>query len=324
MDKNIDKYSVGGLNNATIRGGFTGWRKIGGDSLRDNPINDNSKILPKASIQLENVEIETVKMDSNVNKMGNYDLDLSELLIDGVKVIPGDVINIKNQYGTLYKVYIPQDYNENTGMTVFYPGTDGIEGVNDSKVVLDYLKNNPNQIIFMSFASGSGSGQPMLSSITELREKLGFTEPINVFGFSRGAQFGEVFARNCITSGIDVKNLILIDPANDGSSLEWQSNGQVISTLKDAGTNVTVFSHNGNDFMRGYSYRHAQEAGLNVNVVSTVTGHNNHPQINRELIENGALDFFMGDCELKNLDYYQVLDNGTWREMNLDDANILR
>ena len=252
-------------------------------------------------------------------------LDLSNLLIDGVSAKPGDIINIRNQYGILYKVYIPLSVSKNTDITVFYPGTDGIEGPNDSKVVLDYINNNkPNQIIFMSYASGPASGESMLNSLNQIMNEYGLNKNINVFGFSRGAQFGERFARSCIESGINVENLVLIDPANFGSSLDWQTNKDVISVFKESGTKVTVFSQDGDRFMSGYSYRYANDEGIDINVISTVQGHNNHPQINRELILNGGLDFFRGEGQLDNLDYYKVYDGNTWRQMTPNDASSLR
>lgn len=252
-------------------------------------------------------------------------LDLSNLLIDGVSAKPGDIINIRNQYGILYKVYIPLSVSKNTDITVFYPGTDGIEGPNDSKVVLDYINNNkPNQIIFMSYASGPASGESMLNSLNQIMNEYGLNKNINVFGFSRGAQFGEKFARNCIESGINVKHLILIDPAYDGTTLDWQGNGKVSSVYKNSSTKVIVFSHDGNVFMNGYSYKHAKEEGVDINVVSTVEGHNNHPQINRELVLNGGLDFFSGEGSLNNLDYYQVFDGKTWRQMTSSAADNLK
>ncbi|MBQ6285127.1 MAG: hypothetical protein IJK67_02315 [Bacilli bacterium] len=254
----------------------------------------------------------------------NEEIDISSLLIDGVNAKPGDVITINGQWGPLYKVYIPLSVNKDTDITVFYPGTDGIEGPNDSKVVLDYVNSKPDQIVFMSFASGNDSGDPMLNSLNQLMNEYGLNRNINVFGFSRGAQFGERFARSCIESGINVENLVLIDPANFGSSLDWQTNKDVISVFKESGTKVTVFSQDGDRFMSGYSYRYANDEGIDINVISTVQGHNNHPQINRELILNGGLDFFRGEGQLDNLDYYKVYDGNTWRQMTPNDASSLR
>lgn len=261
------------------------------------------------------------------NKSESPSFDISNLKVDGVNVKPGEIIDIKADWGgTLYKVYVPENVNKDTNIIVFYPGTDGIEHSNDSKVVLDYINSNkPESIMFMSYGSGGSSAQSMNKNVKNIMNSYEFNnESITVFGFSRGAEYGEKYARQSIESGVNVKNLILIDPANDGSTLEWQTNVKAASVLKNANTNVTVFSHNGDGFMNSYSYRYASSTGLNINVVNTVKGHNQHTQINRELVENGSLDFFVKAGDLKNINYYQVKDSNGWRAMNQSDADKLR
>ncbi len=263
-------------------------------------------------------------IDDFSEEFNDEEYDLASILIDdGVSIETGTIVNIEGQWRTSYKIYIPKKISKDTDITVFYPGTDGIEI--DSSNVLTYAQNNPDQIVFMSYASDGESAKPMLNNIKYIINEYGLKSSINVFGFSRGAQFGEKFARDCIESDIDVKNLILVDPADNGSSLDWQTNESAAKILNDAGTNVIVFSHNGNDFMKNSSYKKATASGLEIKVVGTARGHNEHITINQELIENGALDYFRGKGKLKNIQYYTVLSgkdsngNNIWREMTLDD-----
>lgn len=222
-------------------------------------------------------------------------IDLSNLSIAGILVKPGDIISIKNEYGgQAYKVYIPKNVTSETNITVFYPGTDGIEGENDSKVLQNYLQSNgSDQIIFMSNGGNDASDKLILEGMNSIRKECGINNPINVFGFSKGTRYCEMFARKCLSDGIGVNNLVIIEAPTSGGNLVWAdgqngNNKNAISTLKDGGVNVTIFS-GGNIFKDNSVSRKALTTyELNYNYIEdSLKG---HPEVLKRLINNGIID----------------------------------
>lgn len=232
----------------------------------------------------------------------------------------------KVENGTYYQIngydlYIPDDVNANTAAFIYYPGSGGYNP--DANPINEFIHGgSPNQIIVIphsSSADRSLNGTGHLKLIENIGEENGVEiRNISSMGFSAGgpAVYNTLVSTVSAYPDDGPRAIVMCDvvsPTVREEHLELLAKNESIVLCMEPKGSVLPYQ------------KKLAQAGADVVMVWTSSGHSAHVQMNKEALYNGMINFVSGETDtLENAEIYTFAvydkNTGKWKEISLDEV----
>ena len=298
-------------------------------------------ILCNDSTEFRNLFENTIKDFEQANN--NFAKDINEssiniggvLIQDGIKFPPnnptGRILEVNNDYGLLYRVYVPSNVDNNTRVSVYFRGAgEDLKG-NGTQGALKCIDDDLNQFVF--FVNGNDNNKLIEDINSTIEQYQTENKNLNVYGFSAGGRSALVFGKDYyMSTGNKVDNIAIFDAAYNGSNLPCDE--ETIKFLEECKTNILYFTANSE--MRdnngetipaptsNYPVQQLAKTGRTY-VIKTKNGHSEHVQINDEGVGSNIFKYCTGESSRLKMDNYDCilklnLERNEWNKVELNDV----